>query len=445
MNVPPQTWQRLSSAGAFMVPGLALWLPSGYSWGAVLLLLCALASAPQWWRQPVAGASRWLLASVLAMLAVALLDVGLPWELGRFDKPAKYLLALPCIFYALAFAPDPAWLWRGVFAGACGSGLLALYQTAVQALPRATGYTNAIQYGNLSLLLGLMCAAVLLAHWGRWHAGRRLGWGVALLLGCLGSVLSESRGGWLALALVLPAGAWMLRRHTRRPLLLRGAAVVVLAMAALLALKGPDLRQRLDTGYSEIVSYQHNGDASTSVGHRLEHWRMAWSMVQQRPWLGWGRIGYEQEKARRVAAGLVQVSVLQYHHAHNELLDLWVKRGLPGLFALGLFYGVPLALFWPRQRRVLDAAGRLDRTALALCLVGVLLPLSYFAFGWTQVFLAHNSGNMFYLFMCLLVHSALQARWRQATATATAMATATATATSATAPSRPFLNPPEAA
>ena len=98
---------------------------------------------------------------------------------------------------------------------------------------------------------------------------------------------------------------------------------------------------------------------------------------------------------------------------------------------------MPLALFWPRQRRVLDAAGRLDRTALALCLVGVLLPLSYFAFGWTQVFLAHNSGNMFYLFMCLLVHSALQARWRPATATATA--------TSAAAPSRPFLNPPEAA
>ena len=71
---------------------------------------------------------------------------------------------------------------------------------------------------------------------------------------------------------------------------------------------------------------------------------------------------------------------------------------------------VPLALFWPRQRRVLDAAGRLDRTALALCLVGVLLPLSYIGFGLTQVFLAHNSGNMFYLFMCPLVLAALHQR-----------------------------------
>ena len=393
-----------------MVPGLALWLPSGYSWGALLLLLCALVSAPQWLRQPVARSSWWLLAAVLAMLTMGLLDVGVPWELGRFDKPAKYLMALPCIFYALAFPPNPLWLWRGVFAGACGSGLLALYQTAVQELPRATGYTNAIQYGDLSLLLGLMCAAVLLAHWQAWRAWQRLGWTVALMLGCLGSLLSESRGGWLALALVLPVGWWLLRRPGQRRLLLRGVAVAALALAVLLAFKGEELQERLDKGYNEAISYQHNGDASTSVGHRLEHWRLAWSMGQTRPWLGWGRIGYEQDKARRVAAGQAHPSVLQYHHAHNEALDLWVKHGLLGVCALALFYGVPLWLFWPHRRRVLDTAGHLDRAALALCLTGVLLPLSYFVFGWTQVFLAHNSGNIFYLFMCLLVHAALQAR-----------------------------------
>ena len=442
MTVPLQTWQRLSSAGAFMVPGLALWLPSGYSWGALLLLLCTLASAPQWLGRAVPRSAWWLTGSVLAMLAIGLLDVGIPWELARFDKPGKYLLALPCIFYLLAFPPDPDWLWRGVFAGACGSGLLALYQTAVLELPRATGFTNAIQYGNLSLLLGLGCAAVLTTHWGRWSAGQRLAWAVALLLGCLGSVLSESRGGWLALVLVLPVGGWLLRRRARRSLLLRGALALALALAALLAFKGQDLRQRLDTGYSEAVSYQHTGDASTSVGHRLEHWRMAWSMVQQRPWLGWGRSGYEQEKARRVATGQVQPSVLQYHHAHNELLDLGVKHGLPGVLVLCLFYGVPLALFWPHPRRVLDAAGRLDRTALALCLVGILLPLSYFAFGWTQVFLAHNSGNMFYLFMCPLVHAALQACRQQARA-AMPMPAATATAAAMPAPSCSPLNSPQ--
>ena len=84
----------------------------------------------------------------------------------------------------------------------------------------------------------------------------------------------------------------------------------------------------------------------------------------------------------------------------------------------------PLALFWPLRRRVLvwrqDAQGRrvqqLDRTALALCLVGWSIPLAYLGFGITQVFFAHNSDNLFYLFMLMLVHSALQAQQRQAAA-----------------------------
>ncbi|MEY2736342.1 MAG: hypothetical protein RLZ58_1751, partial [Pseudomonadota bacterium] len=36
-----------------------------------------------------------------------------------------------------------------------------------------------------------------------------------------------------------------------------------------------------------------------------------------------------------------------------------------------------------------------------------LLPLTYIGFGLTQVFFAHNSGVMFYLFMVMLVHAAL--------------------------------------
>ncbi|MNV30485.1 hypothetical protein D3C71_1217570 [compost metagenome] len=52
----------------------------------------------------------------------------------------------------------------------------------------------------------------------------------------------------------------------------------------------------------------------------------------------------------------------------------------------------------------------MDKESLSLCLVGVMVPLSYIGFGLTQVFLAHNSGNMFYLFMCPLVLAALHER-----------------------------------
>lgn len=393
-----------------MVPGLALWLPSGYSWGAVLLLLGTAASAPLWLRRPVAHPSWWLLACMVAMLGIWLLDMGPQWSAAKFDRPIKYLLALPCVLYVLAFPPPLRWLWRGLFTGACGSGLVALYQTGVQGLPRATGYTNAIQYGDLSMLLGLMCAALLVVHWPRWQLWQRLAWSAAVLLGCTGSLLSETRGGWLALAVVLPVCAWVLVRRGQHRMLLRGGVAAVLAVAALAAYKGVDLEHRVDEGIQEALRYQHNGESANSVGQRLAHWQLAWRMGTERPWLGWGRVGYEQEKIRRVTARQAPESVLAFGHAHHEALDLFAKHGLLGVLVLGFFYGVPLYLFWPRCQRVFDASGTLDREALSLCLVGILLPLSYLGFGLTQVFLAHNSGNIFYLFMCLLVHAALQAQ-----------------------------------
>ena len=62
-------WQRWACLGAFMVPGLSLALPSGYSYGAVLLLLGALASSPQWLRQPLPRPG-WALVALFAAMAL---------------------------------------------------------------------------------------------------------------------------------------------------------------------------------------------------------------------------------------------------------------------------------------------------------------------------------------------------------------------------------------
>ena len=399
---------RAANAGAFMVPGLALLLPSGYSYGAALLVLAAMASAPLWWRQPVPHAAWWLATAFSGMAALWLLDVGAAWGWGSMDRPAKYLLALPCIFYLMAFQPRPAWLWAGIAAGAIGSGLVGLYQTYAMGLARANGFTNAIQYGNLSLLLALMAGLVLVAQWPRWVLWQRGLLASAVLLGLAGSLLSQSRGGWLALALLLPVCAWLLARTTGQRRVYWGLCALVVAAGALSQL--PAVEQRVDEAMHEVEIHQARGDSHSSVGQRLAHWQLAWQMGLERPWTGWGRAGYTEEKARRVANGSAHPFVLQFGHAHNELLDLFAKRGVPGVLLLLVFYGVPLALFWPTSERIRGASGQVDKESLSLCLVGVMLPLSYIGFGLTQVFLAHNSGNLFYLFMCPLVLATLNRR-----------------------------------
>ena len=406
----------LASAAAFMVPGLALWLPSGYSYGAALLLFAALVGAPWWWRAcQVSRQSGWLVLSIVVMGFVWLLDSSDgAWRWGALDRPSKYLLALPCLFFLLAYAPNPRWLWTGITLGALGSGGIALYQIGVLHLPRAAGYTNAIQYGNLSVLLALMCLVLLVA---RPPGVRTWQWvltAAGVVLGLVGSVLSQSRGGWVALALILPALALVLRPYIGWRQFAAGTAALLCALSVLVFVQRHGLEERLDMAVTEAQQFEQKGDAVSSVGQRLAHWQLAWDMGLARPLLGWGKSGYDAEKQRQVNAGQAHPFLLEFAHVHNEVLDLFAKHGLLGVLALLLFYGVPLALFWPTRARVMVPATnggmQLDRTALALHLVGWTVPVAYIAFGLTQVFFAHNSGNVFYLFMVMLVHSCLQAR-----------------------------------
>ena len=406
--------QRCSALAAFVLPALTLALPSGYAYGIVLLTLCALATAPHWLRQPMASTSaRWLLLVFAVMGAVWLYGGDLSKGWSVLNKPSRYLLAVLCIPFVFAFPPRGRYLLLGIAVGAAAGGFRALYDVHVLGFDRAwidsaTRSSGAIQYGNLSGLFGLMC-------WLQWVVGmERCRWQQRLLmaacavLGLLGSLLSQTRGGWLALALCMLPLSWLLVRHLWGRRVLVGGAGLLALVLLLSWYQAPQLEQRWEQAQSEVSGYVDNGNARTSVGQRLDHWQLAWNMGLDRPLGGWGEVGYQQEKQRRVAAGLAHPIVLEFGHAHNEWLDMFAKRGLFGIGGLLLFYGIPLALFWPTQARVRLPDGEIDRDALCLRLVGVLFPMSYLGFGLTQVFLAHYNGLMVYMFMVTLTLAALK-------------------------------------
>ena len=394
--------------GAFMVPGLALWLPSGYSWGAAWLFLLAVLCVGRWWGKPVSR-STWCLAGTIALMAV-LLSMDFVPGLGYkpLDKPAKYIAILPCLFMQASVAPDARYLWRGLAVGAWGAGGIALWQCVGQGLERAGGYTNEIQFGNLALTLGLLCLVGLASLWSRWRSAERLALAGGVLMGFVASVLSQSRGGWLALGLLLPVLLWLGVRWLPTRRLWRGGGVLLVLVVVLGTSFHATLGGRFGLVWQEAKAFVQTGNAASSVGQRLAHWELAWQLGVEKPVLGWGTTGYEQEKQARADRGEVDMFVTRFNHAHNELLDTFARRGVVGVLALIALYGVPLAVFWPSRRRALRCSmGAVRDDDLALRLLGVTLVLSYIGFGLTQVFFAHNSGNMFYLFMVAILNGML--------------------------------------
>jgi len=411
----PAAW---CGAGAFLLPALALWLPSGYSWGAALLLLGALRFAPRWLRcRPDAATG--VLAALLCLMALLWYQLSaLEHTAGRWDRPLKFVLAAVCLLFAAAFPPRPAAFVRGLMAGCTGAGVLALWQVYGQHMARASGFTNAIQWGNIALLMAFWLALHSVVFWAQWGRAQRALALAAVLLGVQASLLSASRGGWLAWGVALPLLCWLAaqmqgaQHHAlrRRWLPLAGAALLALLCWA----NGARLVPRMAEAVQEVGQFASQGVAHTSLGIRLEQYRLAWALIGERPLRGWGTDGFVREMQRRVDAGEYDAAIREYNFVHNEMLDLWAKTGLAGLALQLALYGALLWRFWPTRQRMAQAArgSARWRALLALRASGCLLALCYMVFGLSQQFFVHNSGIMFFAFSLVVLHAALRGQQR---------------------------------
>lgn len=386
-------------ASSFAFFALSLCLPSGYSYGSTALALLSIVGCAAFRsKQPTARDTRFLVSMILIM--------GLLWSMS-FDRlfsaagwgyGAKYALAALSLWYLSKTGVRLSAIVWGLACGALGALAIAAYQAGVLKMPRVSGFTNAIQYGGIAMYLGFAAVAVaILGRWGKWQAAAL---GLLGACGILASFLSDSRGSWVVTPLLI-AAIWLMAWLNGFKKLASMAAVIMVALGVLVAVPAyHKLEQRTQEASREVSEYLQDPQkyAVTSVGQRLEQWRLAIHLIEQRPISGWGLAGYPAAKQKMVDQGLAHPSVMEYGHAHNEILDMWVKRGLLGLILLLLFYAVPAIIFWPTHKRLNRVHEEMRSKALALRAAATLLPLAYFGFGWTQVFFAHNSGNMFYIF-----------------------------------------------
>ncbi len=394
-----------TSIAVFLFSAIALVIPSGFSLGAAMLLLGS--PVLLWTRaKPALKKDDYVLIAVFVfyflICTLANMIHGAP--LREYDAPLRFVLAIPALLLLLAYPPIPGFLWSGLAVGAITSGLLAGWENLALGNFRAGGYTNPIQFGNISLMLGMLCLAGL--GWAK--AQRRSVFWIRLLavgagMGMLGSLFTGSRGGWISLPLCLFVlyrcyGAALPKRYV-----IAGLAVIVVLLGILYAIPRTEIKARIQQSVTETRDYLHSGNANDSAGARLEMWRMGLMIFPERPWLGWGKAGYMERAKQLIKAREVSPVVGEHSHLHNEYLDALVKRGIPGLVAVLALFLVPLLLFARR-------AGQkgMHPQARSSAVGGLLLCVSYIGFGLTQAFLTHNNGVMIFAFVTVMLWAELR-------------------------------------
>lgn len=395
----------VTSLAVFLMGAIALVVPSGYTVGPLLLLLVSISLL---WLRPSLKLKRQdgLVMAVLA--GYSLLFMLQLWlegvEASVYDRPSRFVFAVPVLLWVLTFPPRLSWLWSGLVVGSLATAGWALWQKLFAGVERATGFTYVIQFGNISMLFGLFCLAGL--GWAAVQPHSR-GWIAWLLLGALagalGSLLSGSRGGWIGLPFVF----FVLYRAYGKMISLRLrtiAMVMVIALAVLVYwVPQTGVKDRLHQAFTDIELYQQ-GEKWTSLGARFDMWQGALTLIAEKPLTGWGWYGYQQGMQVLADEGEV-IQFAADHHAHNEYLDNFARRGILGLLSLLALYLVPLRLFGRRL-----TAANLELRALATA--GAILPVAFMDFGLSQVFFGHNSGVMVYAFWLAVLWGAMRAMER---------------------------------
>jgi len=378
----------------FLLPALALTTGPGIGMVEVALLAGALCWMRRLWQ---GGASLYgdarpvAMAFVFHLLAAMLSLSWSGFEASALDNVSRQALAVLAIALIVLARPRTGWFWHGLAVGTLGAAAIALYQRIVLDMPRAESFHQAIVFGDIAIAMGLMALASIDRFAGTRLAAMPY---VAFLAGTTASVLSGSRGGWVALVFAfLPLYSFGDRPMRRRIVALAAASAVLVTAAWFVP--ETNVRNRIVDAKTDIVRYFGEDLVFSPVGTRLEMWKGAWMLFSEHPVAGVGRTQFNAGLNGLIARGAIGPDVASFHHAHNEMLHALATEGMIGGLALAFVYGAPLAFFIRRARRR-DAAR-------PYAMAGMLLVLSYIDFGLSQVLFAHHVGALFYaLTTCVL-------------------------------------------
>lgn len=384
----------------FLLPFVTLLHSSGVSAASLGFFIMSLACAAQS-REALVRAwpqVRWVVFAFAAFFAYALAAALLRYDgsLTTVEKPFRMFASVSAMLVVLAFRPDRRSFYLGAALGAFAGAIFVGYQRVALGIERPGGMINPITFGDLCLLLGLVALVAATEL-------RTLGWRLILVLGAVaglaGLVITGTRGG--VLALVAATGLFVHFSTVRqsRFVLILASAVAALAILAY-AIPDTGMQARVGQGVVDVRAYRSGENVDTSIGARLELWKTAAILIDEKPWFGRERAAFRERVGTLVAEGTIDPAVLQYDHVHNDVLQKLVIYGVFGLAAWLLVLVVPFAFF---RRQLRASAGTRQRGAAAAALAGMVVVASYASFGLTEVIFWSLGGSLFYSVMVFLL------------------------------------------
>ena len=395
------------NASIFLFFTLLLMFPKGYNYGSTALLvlsilfLCYLLYKRVSFLEVVKQNKAIFVVTTFYFL-VSLFFIFFHGEkIKLIDNPLRAFLFLSVIVFIVYSSVKFDVLLYSIPLGSFISGVVALYQYYILSLESAFYNQMKIQSGDIAMSLGLF-SFVIAFHLLDINKHKKKLVALVILFGIFGvlaSLLSFARGGWVGIPILLLILIFLYRHLLSKKLLLLGGITFLCIISVVLTVNNKFVN-RLSEAQYELKLYLSGDDKVSSIGERLDMWKIGSKAFLEHPISGWSLKELDYYKKDLSDKNIVTKASISFSHLHNQFIDESVKKGIVGGVAiLGVFF-LPLYVFYTKQKNKQN-----NKRIKFITTLGIVHILSTMSYCVTQAFISHNSGNIFYFFVLFLFYA----------------------------------------
>jgi O-antigen ligase len=307
---------------------------------------------------------------------------------NEYDLPSR-LAFFGLIFWVLLLIPGATFkqIHWGLPVGLFITAIEFYTETHAGAFrPPRIASTPIIPLGNMALLSGILI--ILSIGWNKCNEK------IIIILkiiaggaGMYASLLSQARGGWIAIPLFLLISYPLCKHwHIRYKLLITTTIV-----ATILAIGSQSIiiQDRIMAAKVDITDYATGKSINTSLGVRWQLWQASWKIFSEHPITGVGANNFPTAIQKMVEKNAISPIAAMQPHSHNDILYKMATLGLLGGLAMLSMYFAPAFYFFKKIRDP-------DQETRTTASMGLTLCLGFFIFGLSDTMFFWTTSNTFY-------------------------------------------------
>jgi O-antigen ligase len=301
-----------------------------------------------------------------------------------FDGPIRLLAALPILIAIYKHRINFSKLLSlSIPLALLGMFMFAKFGTHPYGDRLTNHYVDPIFWGNFSIILGFVSFASIESKDHFLIKGYKLS-GLALGIGM--SLLSQSRAGWIAAAIMMIV--WL--AINRKTLTLKKStlhAFIAILIFLILYMFLATFKHRVDTAIAEILNWQSSAQKISSTGIRLTMWEMTIHLFSLNPWIGYGEystLPVINDAYILSFADPESIRTIQCCGPHNEIAAQGLRSGVFGIFALLSTYLIPIYIFFRLSNGQSNHMGMMLCSGIFICgfgteMLGLRISYTFYA------------------------------------------------------------------